>query len=230
MSNKATFVANVERINQIGINQTRVNVLKDQTGEMTAESQTLKLDSYAHLIAGIAPAKLTTKSNLNGKDRVTLKADLEGRGNQTPSMADKMIKNAVGARNVFGIGGDNWNPAAVLEVFKDNKITSEAKLVKAVSGDDKKGIIDVLTQKIVGRRSTKKNDKGERIDGDKWLDGSLDNYSKEAGIDFDEALAELQQAIANAVRLRSDMASNAQAAGDQTQQDNDDVDEMMKAL
>ena len=88
----------------------------------------------------------------------------------------------------------------------------------------------MLTQKIVGRRSTKKNDKGERVAGDKWLDGSLDKYAKDADIDFDEALAELQQVIANKVRERSDMAKSAQAAGDQTQQDNNDVDEMMKAL
>ena len=61
MSNK-TFTAAADRINQIGLNQSRINTLKGDAKEITAESQGLKLDSYAHLIAGIAPAKLTAKA------------------------------------------------------------------------------------------------------------------------------------------------------------------------
>lgn len=219
MSNSKIFVAAKDRISQIGINQKRVNTLKDQTGEMTAESQALKLDSYAHLIAGIAPAKLTSKSNLNGKDRVSLKGDLENFGNQTPSMADKLIKNAVGARNVFGIGGDNWTPAAVLDVFKDNEITSEAKLVKAVSGDDKKSKVQMAVEKIAGRRSTKKNDKGERVAGDKWL----------GGFTYDE-IEEFNTLLEDALRTRKEAEEKAAKAMDKTEEDNDDVNEMMNAL
>ena len=229
MSNK-TFTAAADRINQIGLNQSRINTLKGDAKEITAESQGLKLDTYCHLIAGIAPAKLTSKSNLNTKDRVTLKGDLMDKGNQTDSMADKLIKNAVGARNVFGIGGDNWTPAAVKEIFDAKEITSEAKLIKAVSGDDQKSPIDQLAAKIVGRRSTKKNDKGERVAGDKWIGGMLDKYAEATGTDLDEVLAELYAKVADDLRERRGMEASAQEAGDQTAQDNADVNEMLEKL
>ena len=219
MSNKNTFVAAADRINQIGLNQSRINTLKGDAKEITAESQGLKLDSYAHLIAGIAPAKLTAKANLNAKDRVALKGDLMAEGQQTDSMADKLIKNAVGARNVFQIGGDNWTPAAVKEVFDANEITSEAKLIKAVSGDDKKSKVALVVEKIAGRRSTKKNEKGERVAGDKWL----------GGFSYDE-IEEFHNALADALRTRGEMEAAAQEAGDQTDQDNADVNEMLEKL
>ena len=219
MSNKNTFVAAADRINQIGLNQSRINTLKGDAKEIAAESQGLKLDSYAHLIAGIAPAKLTAKANLNAKDRVALKGDLMAEGQQTDSMADKLIKNAVGARNVFQIGGDNWTPAAVLEVFDANEITSEAKLIKAVSGDDKKSKVALVVEKIAGRRSTKKNEKGERVAGDKWL----------GGFSYDE-IEEFHTALADALRTRGEMEAAAQEAGDQTDQDNADANEMLEKL
>ena len=218
MSNK-TFTAAADRINQIGLNQSRINTLKGDAKEITAESQGLKLDSYAHLIAGIAPAKLTAKASLNAKDRVALKGDLMDAGQQTDSMADKLIKNAVGARNVFQIGGDNWTPAAVLEVFDANEITSEAKLIKAVSGDDKKSKVALVVEKIAGRRSTKKNEKGERVAGDKWL----------GGFSYDE-IEEFHTALADALRTRGEMEAAAQEAGDQTDQDNADANEMLEKL
>ena len=218
MSNK-TFTAAADRINQIGLNQSRINTLKGDAKEITAESQGLKLDSYAHLIAGIAPAKLTAKANLNAKDRVALKGDLMDAGQQTDSMADKLIKNAVGARNVFQIGGDNWTPAAVKEVFDANEITSEAKLIKAVSGDDKKSKVALVVEKIAGRRSTKKNEKGERVAGDKWL----------GGFSYDE-IEEFHTALADALRTRGEMEAAAQEAGDQTDQDNADANEMLEKL
>ena len=219
MSNKNTFVAAADRINQIGLNQSRINTLKGDAKEIAAESQGLKLDSYAHLIAGIAPAKLTAKANLNAKDRVALKGDLMDAGQQTDSMADKLIKNAVGARNVFQIGGDNWTPAAVKEVFDANEITSESKRIKAVSGDDKKSKVALVVEKIAGRRSTKKNEKGERVAGDKWL----------GGFSYDE-IEEFHTALADALRTRGEMEAAAQEAGDQTDQDNADVNEMHEKL
>ena len=219
MSNKNTFVAAADRINQIGLNQSRINTLKGDAKEIAAESQGLKLDSYAHLIAGIAPAKLTAKANLNAKDRVALKGDLMAEGQQTDSMADKLIKNAVGARNVFQIGGDNWTPAAVKAVFDANEITSEAKLIKAVSGDDKKSKVALVVEKIAGRRSTKKNEKGERVAGDKWL----------GGFSYDE-IEEFHNALADALRTRGKMEAAGQEAGAQTDQDNADVNEMLEKL
>ena len=219
MSNKNTFVAAADRINQIGLNQSRIDDLKGSAKEITAESQGLKLDTYCHLIAGISSAPLTSKANMNAKDRVALKKALMSAGQQTDSMADKLIKNAVGARNVFQIGGDNWTPAAVKEVFDAKKITSEANLIKAVSGDDKKCKVTMVVEKIAGRRSTKKNEKGERVAGDKWLGGFT--YAQ---------IEEFHTALEDALRTRGKMEAAGQEAGDQTDQDTADVNEMIKNL
>ena len=219
MSNKNTFVAAADRITQIGLNQSRIDDLKGSAKEITAESQGLKLDTYCHLIAGISSAPLTSKANMNAKDRVALKKALMSAGQQTDSMADKLIKNAVGARNVFQIGGDNWTPAAVKEVFDAKKITSEAKLIKAVSGDDKKCKVTMVVEKIAGRRSTKKNEKGERVAGDKWRGGFT--YAQ---------IEEFHTALEDALRTRGKMEAAGQEAGDQTDQDNADVNEMIKNL
>ena len=181
MSNKNTFVAAADRINQIGLNQSRIDDLKGSAKEITAESQGLKLDTYCHLIAGISSAPLTSKANMNAKDRVALKKALMSAGQQTDSMADKLIK--------------------------------------AVSGDDKKCKVTMVVEKIAGRRSTKKNEKGERVAGDKWLGGFT--YAQ---------IEEFHTALEDALRTRGKMEAAGQEAGDQTDQDNADVNEMLEKL
>ena len=76
-----------------------------------------------------------------------------------------------------------------------------------------------MVEKIAGRRSTKKNEKGERVAGDKWL----------GGFSYDE-IEEFHNALADALRTRGEMEAAAQEAGDQTDQDNADVNEMLEKL
>ena len=76
-----------------------------------------------------------------------------------------------------------------------------------------------MVEKIAGRRSTKKNEKGERVAGDKWL----------GGFSYDE-IEEFHTALADALRTRGEMEAAAQEAGDQTDQDNADVNEMLEKL
>lgn len=216
---KSIFVIADDNLNTIAANEKRINVLKGDAKDANGEAQSLKLNSYCQLIAGIAAAPLTAKSNLPTAVSSSLKADLMDIGGLTESMANKMVKNAVGARNVFGIGGDNMTPAAVSEIFAANEITSEAKLIKAVAGDDTKSKVQLAVEKVAGKRSTKKDDKGNRIDGDKWI----------GGFTYDE-IEEFRTALDDALRVRADMEAAAQAAGDQTQADNDAVNAMTAQL
>jgi hypothetical protein len=216
---KSIFVIADDNLNTIAANEKRINVLKGDAKDANGEAQSLKLNSYCQLIAGIAAAPLTAKSNLPTAVSSSLKADLMDIGGLTESMANKMVKNAVGARNVFGIGGDNMTPAAVSEIFTANEITSEAKLIKAVAGDDTKSKVQLAVEKVAGKRSTKKDDKGNRIDGDKWI----------GGFTYDE-IEEFRTALDDALRVRADMEAAAQVAGDQTQADNDAVNAMTAQL
>jgi len=216
---KSTFVLADDNLNAIASNEKRINTLKGDAKEANGEAQTLKLNSYCQLIAGIAAAPLTAKSNLPTAISSQVKGDLMDIGGLSEGMANKMVKNAVGARNVFGIGGDNFTPQAVAEVFERNDITSEAKLIKAVSGDDAKSKVQLAVDKVAGKRSTKKDDKGNRIDGDKWL----------GGFDYAE-IEEFQSLLADALRVRGEMEAAAQAAADKAQAENDAINEMTAQL
>jgi len=216
---KNTFALAADNLNVIGSNQTRINTLKGDAATIREESQTLKLDSYCQLIAGIADVKLTSKSNLPTAVSASLKGDLMDVGQQTESMANKLVKNAVGARNVFGIAGDNITPEMVAGVFADNEITSEAKLIKAVSGDAEKSKVQLAVEKIVGRRSTKKDEKGNRIDGDKWI----------GGFTYEE-IEEFTMLMADTMEVRRAMEAAAQEAADKVDADNESANEMLDQL
>ena len=111
---KSTFVIADDNLNAIASNEKRIKNLKGDAKEANGEAQTLKLSNYCQLIAGIAAAPLTDKSNLPSQTSSQLKADLMDIGGLSEGMANKMVKNAVGARNVFNIGGDNRPTTLIL--------------------------------------------------------------------------------------------------------------------
>ena len=213
------FSINDDILNTIASNEKEINKLKVTSSETGKQIGTLKLSNYAYLIAGIAPAKLSSKSNLNSGDRTALKAELMEFAGLVDSMADKMIKNAVGARNVFKISGSNITPEGVSEIFEAEGITSEAKLIKAVSGDDKKDKITLAVEKVAGRRSTKKGNDGDRIDGDAWL----------GGFDYEE-IDIFKEKLEDYLRARREMEKASGKAGDAQQAENDAVNEIANAL
>jgi len=216
---KEDFSMNQDILDTIASNEKEINKLKVTSSETGKQIGTLKLSNYSQLIAGIAPAKLTSKSNLNSGDRTSLKAELIEFAGLTDSMADKMIKNAVGARNVFKISGSNITPEGVAEIFEAEGITSEAKLIKAVSGDDKKDKITLAVEKVAGRRSTIKGNDGERVDGNAWL----------GGFDYDE-IDIFKNKLEDYLRVRAEMEKAASVAADNQQAENDAVNEIANAL
>ena len=214
-----TFTINDDILNTIASNEKEINKLKVTSSETGQKIGTLKLSNYSQLIAGIAPAKLTSKSNLNSGDRTSLKAELIEFAGLTDSMADKMIKNAVGARNVFQISGSNITPEGVAEIFEVEGITSEAKLIKAVSGDDKKDKVQLVVDKVAGKRSTKKDAKGNRVQGDAWL----------GGFDYED-IEVFKNKLEDALRIRAEMEKAASVAADKQQAENDVVNSIADAL
>ena len=215
---KEDFSINQDILDTIASNEKEINKLKVTSSETGQKIGTLKLSNYAYLIAGIAPCKLSDTCNLNSKDRVSLKAELMGFAGLVDSMADKMIKNAVGARNVFKISGSNITPEGVAEIFQSEGITSEAKLIKAVSGDDKKDKITLAVEKVAGRRSTVKRN-GERVDSNAWL----------GGFDYEE-IDIFKNKLEDALRVRAEMEKASAKAGDAQQAENDAVNEIADAL
>lgn len=231
---KTSFALNSDNLNAIGSAQVRIDTLKGAAADAKDEAATLKLDQYCQLIAGISGVKLT-KGNLPTDVSSGVKGELVDMGNMTEPMANKLLKNAVGARRVFGIHGDNITPEMVASAFEDNEITSEAKLIKAVSGDDQKTALDLLIEKVVGKPSTKKDDNGDRVTGDAWLDpkwsGSTDGDNKPELTDEDIEFfkARLDDAIALRAQFKANMAAAA-ASNDQAASDDADANEMLDQL
>ena len=143
-------------------------------------------------------------------------------------MANKLVKNTAGAIRIFGINGDNITPTMVSDVFEDAGITSEAKLIKAVADEPNKTATQLIVDKIVGKRSTKKDADGNRIDGDKWIGGLGEKDQTED--QFLAIVETLKNEMEDALRLRASMKQASQIAGDVTQSENDAVNAMTAQL
>ena len=137
----------------------------------------------------------------------------------TESMANKMLKNAAGARRILDLHGDNITPEAVANAFDQHEITSEAKLIELAVADDDKQQGSACCRK--GGRSPlyQERRQGQPCRGDSWL----------GGFTYEE-IAEFQDKMADAMRVRAEMEAAAQEAGDKAQSDNDAVNEMMAQL
>jgi len=216
-----TKILDMDTLNTINANEKKIGKLNGKASAITEERQKLKMTSYCLLVSGMAGAKLE-KGNFKPADRTNLKGDLMDAGGLTDSMAEKYIKNVAGAKNKLkdhGINSDNITPAGVAEIFEDQGITSEAKLIKLLSGDSAKSKVEQLVDKVAGKRSRKKDKDGNSIDGDAWLGGLKD-----------EDLPEFHNKLADALRLRSEIKKASQAAGDKAQAEIEQVNAMCEQL
>ena len=213
----------------IGENEKTIKALKENSKESSKEANSRKLDTYTILISCVAKHGLQN-GNLPPKVSSDLKNQLINMPETDVSegMANKLVKNTAGAIRIFGINGDNITPTMVSDVFEDADITSEAKLIKAVAGDPNKTATQLIVDKIVGKRSTKKDADGNRIDGDKWIGGLGEKDQTED--QFLAIVETLKNEMEDALRLRASMKQASQIAGDVTQSENDAVNAMTAQL
>ena len=149
-----------------------------------------------------------------------MNGDLTTRGGCKDATAKKYLENSVAAKRKFGFG-DNTTPTAVMALFNDQGITSEAKLAKAVSPDDGKTAAEILAEKVIGKWSTKKEN-GKVVQGDKWKDGLTDAEL----VDFFDALRilEAERATYHA------NADAAKEAGKAVKKENDTVNDVVDQI
>ena len=213
----------------IGENEKTIKALKENSKESSKEANSRKLDTYCVIISCVAKHGLQ-KGNLPPKISSDLKMQLINMKETEISdgMANKLIKNTAGAIRIFGINGDNITPTMVGDVFADADITSEAKLIKAVADEPNKTATQLLVDKLVGKRSTKKDADGNRVDGDKWI-GGLGEKDQTEDV-FLAIVDTFKNELENALRVRADMRQGSQTAGDITQSENEAVDAMINQL
>ena len=214
-----TFSLSTQAVTTIAANQTTIKGLKGDAKMVTEQVNATKLATYAELISAISGISLT-KGNLPRTISKTVKDKLTTGGGCKDAVAKKYIENSVGAKRQFGFG-DNTTPTAVMAVFNDQGITSEAKLAKAVSGEGEKSAALILAEKVMGKWSTSKDDNGNVVQGKKFKDG-LDD--KELALFFDKMNA-LQ-----AARNNYHASEAAKAAQEAVEKDNDTVNDVVDQL
>jgi len=210
-----TFSLSANTVSTVASNEVTLAGLKGDAKQVTEQVNATKLATYAELISAISGVTLT-KGNLPRTISKTVRHDLTTDGGCKDAVAKKYIENSVGAKRQFGFG-DNTTPTAVLAVFADQGITSEAKLAKAVSGEAEKSAALILAEKVMGKWSSKKDDNGNVVQGDKFKDG-LDD--EQLAVFFDELNA-LQAARNN--YHASEAAKAAQAAVEKENETVNDV-------
>lgn len=226
-----SFAVSSDVYNTIASNQAAIDGDKAQSADALGRIKSAKLDNIVQLICGLAVVPLTQKGNLPTTVSASVKAELQEMAMQTKGMAENIVKYVAGTRREFDIGGDNITPDMVYDIFdryqitledgskKDAPIDSEKKLVDAIYGKgDAVSEVKKIVQKIAGKRSTKKDDKGNRVDGDKWIGGmEWEDIDALFGVGIGGELPAVG-ALADALRLRSEMekaaSEAAQAAGD----------------
>ena len=129
------------------------------------------------------------------------------------------MENSVGAIRHFEIGGmANATATMVGEFFETHNIDSENKLAKLVKGEGGKSKAQRLAEQVVGKWSTKKDDKGNAVQGDVFKDG-LDDAELEQ---FEDIMRELL-----AARTAYRNAEAAKAAEAAASEENQDVNAVM---
>ena len=212
-----TFSLSDNTVSIVAANETALEGLKGDAKQVTEQVNATKLATYAELISAISGINLTGNGNLPRTISKRVREDLTTDGGCKDATAKKYLENSVGAKRQFGLG-DNTTPTAVLAVFADQGITSEAKLAKAVSGEAEKSAALILAEKVMGKWSTKKEN-GKAVKGDKFKDGLTD----EELVEFFDELRKLE---AERTKYHAN-ADAAKEAGKAVEKDNDTVNDVV---
>ena len=221
---KSTFTVSDATINKVTQVEADVAVLKCNNKANNQEANSHKMSAYGEIIASIAQVKLT-KGNLPrsvSKELYTALQDHVGVKYQT---AKRYVENSVGAvrliKRVIGDIPTQYTGDAVVADLATLEIDSENKLAKAVNGGADKSKAQRLAEQVVGKFSTKKNDQGEKEQGDVFKDGLTDEELD----DFNDFVRELMAARQAYRNTKAAKEAEAQAA-----QENVEVNTSVDAL
>ena len=208
---KSTFTVSDATINKVTQVEADVAVLKCNNKANNQEANSHKMSAYGEIIASIAQVKLT-KGNLPrsvSKELYTALQDQVGVKYQT---AKRYVENSVGAvrliKRVIGDIPTQYTGDAVVADLATLEIDSENKLAKAVNGGADKSKAQRLAEQVVGKFSTKKNDQGEKEQGDVFKDGLTDEELD----DFNDFVRELMAARQAYRNTKAAKEAEAQAA------------------
>ena len=221
---KSTFTVSDATINKVTQVEADVAVLKSNNKANNQEANSHKMSAYGEIIASIAHVKLT-KGNLPRSVSKELYTALEDHVGVKHATAKRYVDNSVGAvrliKKTIGDIPTQYTGDAVVADLLALEIDSENKLAKAVNGGSDKSKAQRLAEQVIGKWSTKKNDEGEKEQGDVFKDGLTDEELNE----FHDHVRELMAAREAFRNTEAAKAAEVKAA-----QDNVDVNTSVDAL
>ena len=214
---KSAFQIQDATVNLIGKAEQQIGSLKADNKANNEVANDHKIGAYCELIAALAPVKLV-KGNLPRAASKQVREALAVAGLKEATIK-RYMENSVGAIRHFEIGGmANATATMVYEFFETHNIDSENKLAKLVKGEGGKSKAQRLAEQVVGKWSTKKDEKGNAVQGDVFKDG-LDDAELEQ---FEDIMRELL--AARTAYRNSEAAKAAEAAASE---ENTDVNAVM---
>lgn len=213
---KSAFQIQDATVNLIGKAEQQIGSLKADNKANNDVANGHKIGAYCELIAALATVKLV-KGNLPRAASKQVREALAVAGLKEATIK-RYMENSVGAIRHFEIGGmANATATMVGEFFETHNIDSENKLAKLVKGEGGKSKAQRLAEQVVGKWSTKKDDKGNAVQGDVFKDG-LDDAELEQFEDIMRELLAARTAYRNA-----EAAKAAEAAASEENKDVNDV-------
>ena len=221
---KSTFTVSDATINKVTQVEADVAVLKSNNKANNQEANSHKMSAYGEIIASIAHVKLT-KGNLPRSVSKELYTALEDHVGVKHATAKRYVDNSVGAvrliKKTIGDIPTQYTGDAVVQDLKALDIDSENKLAKAVNGGSDKSKAQRLAEQVIGKFSTKKDEDGNKVQGDVFKDGLTDEELNE----FHDHVRELMAAREAFRNTEAAKAAEAKAA-----QENVDVNASVDAL
>ncbi len=193
MTNSKTFTVTETAINNVYNAEQEIVKLKGVNKENNEAANSHKMSAYGEVIASIAHVKLV-KGNLPRAISKAVRSALLEEAGLKEATVKRYLENSVGAvrliRDSIGDIPTQYTPDAVVTDLKALEIDSENKLAKAVKGEPEKSKAQRLAEQVVGKFSTKKDENGNRVQGDVFKDGLDDEELDE----FENAMRELMAA------------------------------------
>ena len=211
MTNSKTFTVTDTAINNVYNAEQEIVKLKGVNKDNNEAANSHKMSAYGEVIASIAHVKLV-KGNLPRAISKAVRSALLEEAGLKEATVKRYLENSVGAvrliKDSIGDIPTQYTPDAVVTDLQALEIDSENKLAKAVKGDPEKSKAQRLAEQVVGKFSTKKDENGNRVQGDVFKDGLDDDELDE----FENAMRELMAARKAYRNSEAAKAAEAEAA------------------
>ena len=211
MTNSKTFTVTDTAINNVYNAEQEIVKLKGVNKDNNEAANSHKMSAYGEVIASIAHVKLV-KGNLPRAISKAVRSALLEEAGLKEATVKRYLENSVGAvrliKDSIGDIPTQYTPDAVVTDLKALEIDSENKLAKAVKGEPEKSKAQRLAEQVVGKFSTKKDENGNRVQGDVFKDGLDDDELDE----FENAMRELMAARKAYRNSEAAKAAEAEAA------------------